>query len=223
MRPIASRVASAPIWRDLPAGRRARKSGCCLGGKYWDFARGSLSNRSAMAWATDASVLRFSPCSRRLWARRCRSMARSITATVGVPARAAGQGVTSDMAESGEALLHHGPDLLVEGVGRQRAVEHDDALGPLLREQEVALADLLVESDVLALHAVRQVGGALAHALEADLGGHVDDDGEVGHHVADGEAIDLADRARGEVAGDALVNRRGVEEPVAQDHRAAGE
>src|SRR5258708_5481730 len=174
-----------------------------------------------MAWATVASVARFSPWSSRLWASRERSMARSMTATAGVPARAAGQGViVADIrgpsyapaelrrgkqraedrgrkasGSSGrfplpEAFLDLGPDLLVNGVGGQRAVHNDHALGPFFGEQEVALADLGVESDVLALHAVGQAGCALADAREADRSRHVDNDGQVRHDLADGEAVD---------------------------------
>ena len=46
--------------------------------------------------------------------------------------------------------------------------------------------------------------------------GHIDDDGEIGHDIADGEAVDLRDGIGGEVAADALINRGRVEKPIAQ-------
>ena len=114
------------------------------------------------------------------------------------------------------------PDRLGDLGGRAGAVHEDDALGHVFREEQVALADVIVEIDVLALHAVGQVGGALLEPGEAHLGGHVDHDGDIGHDVADGEAVDLRDGIGGQLAGDALINGGGIEEAVAE-HVFAGE
>ena len=52
------------------------------------------------------------------------------------------------------------PDRLGDLGGRAGAVHEDDALGHIFREEQVALADMIVEIDVLALHAVGQFGRA---------------------------------------------------------------
>ena len=116
-----------------------------------------------------------------------------------------------------------GPDFLLDDVGGFGAIDEDEALGHALGEDEVALADLGVEIDVFAFHAVREIGGALLEAGEADLGGNVDDDREVGHDVAHGETVDLGDGIGGEIARDALVHGGGIEETVAEDDLAGHE
>ena len=88
--PISSRVASAEICRIFPAGRSAKQSGWCSGGKCFEVGD-SFRSRSEMACATIVSVSRSSPCNRRLCASRSRWSAFSITVTAGVPASDSGQ------------------------------------------------------------------------------------------------------------------------------------
>ena len=90
--PMSSRVASALIWRIFFAGRRWKQSGWAEGGNG-ALDCGVFNNRSAMAWATANSRSWSSPVMSRLCESRRRSMARSITATAGVPVSDAGQGI----------------------------------------------------------------------------------------------------------------------------------
>ena len=67
------------------------------------------------------------------------------------------------------------------------------------------------------------LGGALLQPGQADLRLDIDHDRHIRHDVADGEAVDLVHRIAGEIARDALVHGRRVEEPVAEHDCAADE
>ena len=103
------------------------------------------------------------------------------------------------------------------------AVQHDKALGLPGCQIKVALADGLEELDGLLLHPVELAIAALADALETDLGGEVDEEGEVGPRRADGEAVDGSNLVGIDRAGDALVNGGGIEEAVTEDDLPCGE
>ena len=95
--PINSRVASAPICRDLPAGRRWKQSGCAPDTserRRSGAVSGGFNKRSASASPAPRSTSRSSPVSSRLCESRPRASAWSSTAVAGVPASASGQGKT---------------------------------------------------------------------------------------------------------------------------------
>ncbi len=95
--PMRSRVASAPIWRALPAGRRWKQSGWApsvMERRRSAAVAGGLSRRSARARPTPRRRSMSSPVMSRLWERRPRSRAWSMTAVAGESAKASGQGRT---------------------------------------------------------------------------------------------------------------------------------
>lgn len=115
-----------------------------------------------------------------------------------------------------EVSLRARPDVVFDGVFGFGAIDDKETARHALGEEQVAFAYFIVEIDVFAFHAIGQIGSALADTGEAYGGGHVEDNGEVGHHVADGELIDKLDRIKGQVTRHALVDGGGVEKPVAE-------
>jgi hypothetical protein len=98
--PMSSRTGSILIWRALPAGRIWKQSGWRSIGRRTEDFEPRFSSLSARASPAAESPSESSPARRSPWERRPRPMARSMTATAGVPANAGGQGTAADVIRS---------------------------------------------------------------------------------------------------------------------------
>ena len=61
-----------------------------------------------------------------------------------------------------------------------------------------------------------------AGALQADIGREVENEGDIGHGCADGNALERCHQRRLDIAGDALIHTGGIDEAVAENDIATG-
>jgi len=116
-----------------------------------------------------------------------------------------------------EPFLHHALHRLLHRFDAQRRVDDGAAPGLALGDGEEAGAELVVEVPPHALEAVPAGAAALLGAGKADLGGQIEDQGEVGDEIVGDEAVQQAELALLDPAGIALIGQRRIGEAVGND------
>lgn len=157
--------------------------------------------------AMDSRVLRLFPCRRMAWGSLLLFNAFWRAMIEGVLAR---RGLE-------KAFFDFIPDLFFDGLSVLHAVDDEEAVWKGTGEDEIAFTNSFVEFDIFLFHAVWEVARAVLNTGYADFCRDVDDDGEVGHEVADGEGVDILNGVAGHSARGALVDGSGVEKAVRED------
>src|ERR1700730_13620850 len=101
-----------------------------------------------------------------------------------------------------------------------RGVEHGEAALLDMRDLEVALAHAAMKGEI---HLLEGVERAIADALHALRGIEVEEQGQIGHHAARRESIEIADGFEVHPAPEALVGQGRVGVAIGNDDGAAGE
>src|SRR3984885_16084347 len=114
------------------------------------------------------------------------------------------------------------PDLARYGFPAAAGVDDGAALRLLGRDRQIGLAQLLVEFDIFGLEAVRRrLAAALSGARHPDFDRNIEHDGEIGHQIADGDALEASDQTMIDLPENALIDARRIDKTVA-DHPFAG-
>ena len=122
-----------------------------------------------------------------------------------------------------EAIAQRGPDARGDRVGVGVGVDQHAALRILGGDLPIGVAQILMELEVFGLEAVGRAAAApRRRALQADLDGNVEDDGQVRLEIADGDALHRIEHARRDLAQPALIGARRIREAVAQHPECPG-
>ena len=109
-----------------------------------------------------------------------------------------------------------GRDRVGIGIG----VDEDAALRIFLGDLSVGVAQVLMELNVFRLEAIGHAAAATGGgALQADLDGNIQDDGEVRLEVTDGDPLHGVEHVRRDLPQPALIGARRIRETVAQHPR----
>ena len=87
-------------------------------------------------------------------------------------------------------IAHGAPDVSCDRVGIGIGVDQDAALRIFGGDLPVGVAQVLMELNIFRLEAIRHAAAAAGGgALQADLNGDIQNDGQVGLEIADGDAL----------------------------------
>ncbi len=119
---------------------------------------------------------------------------------------------------NGEQMIaQRGPDLGGDRVGIGIGVDQHAALRIVGCDLPVGVAQILMELDVFGLEPVRRAAAAAGGgALQADLDGDVEDDGQVRLEIADGDPLHGVEHAGRDLPQPALIGPRRIRKAVAQ-------
>src|SRR6266404_5147105 len=114
------------------------------------------------------------------------------------------------------------PNLFFDLVDFARAIDHDNALGPVRREVAISFADTLIKFGGLLFHPIRFAWLTL-HSRLSSSSIHIEHESDVRYAIADDERIHALDHLAIQFACRSLIDGRGITETICDHTHAAFE